>query len=257
MGASQKVAIVTGSTSGIGKAIAKTFLKEGMKVVITGLDEAEGKRMVEEATTSGAEAMYIFEDLRDPSGPSRIVAKTVDRWKALDIVVNNAGAVCNKSIDRISHDDWDALFQINLKAPFFMVQHALPWLRAAHGVIVNVSSINAIRNDVGNLVYDTMKAGLNQMTTGLALDLKSDGIRCNAVMPGGIGTPLLAQWMKQKLGDDKAAKERFDDELRSNTLGTTQQIADVVKFLVSEDASWVNGALIPVDGGAYLGPNSD
>ena len=252
MRAGTKIALVTGSTSGIGEAIAATLLRQGMHVAVTGLDRQQGQRIVTEAQASGRQALYINADLSNPDAPRAIVSDIIRQWGALDAVVNSAGVVCHKPLEDVLPDDWERLFRVNLQAPFFVVQNALPWLKRSKGVIVNVSSINAVRNDTNNVVYDTLKAGLNHMTTGLALDLLPYGIRCNAVMPGGTATPLLQDWFRQKFGDATNADEALSRELLSNTLASPQNIADVVAFLVSEQASWVNGALIPVDGGMHL-----
>ncbi|MBW7461990.1 SDR family oxidoreductase, partial [Paenibacillus sepulcri] len=133
----------------------------------------------------------------DRDAPARLVHEAAGRWGTIDIVVNNAALVCNKPVEEIVHEDWDRLLNVNLKAPFFLIQAALPWLRESRGSVINISSINGIRNDNNNLVYDTIKAGLNHMTQGLALDLRTAGIRFNALMPGGVATPLLNQWFRQ------------------------------------------------------------
>lgn len=248
-----QAAIVTGSTSGIGQAVAEALARRGARVTVTGLDRASGERIVEAIGQAAGQAMFIEADLTDPRAPERLAAETADRWGRIDIVVNNAAMVCSRPVERIAHEDWDALLQVNLKAPFFLVQAALPWLKRSRGTVVAVSSINGIRNDRNNLVYDTIKAALNHMTQGLALDLREAGIRCNAVMPGGVATPLLNQWYGQLLADPVEAEKRAEAAKRAPNVADPRQIADAVLYLCSAGASWLNGAVIPVDGGFHLG----
>ncbi|WP_171683799.1 SDR family NAD(P)-dependent oxidoreductase [Paenibacillus planticolens] len=172
---SDKVAIVTGSTSGIGESIAKTLAKQGVKVLVTGKEQEQGERIVEAIKSEGGAACLFISDLLDPRTPDQLVELAVSEWGRVDIIVNNAAMVCNKPIEDITHDDWDRLFTVNLKAPFFLVQAALPYLKAHKGTVINISSINGKLNDYHNLVYDTMKAGLNHMTSGLALDFPQRG----------------------------------------------------------------------------------
>lgn len=247
-----KVALITGSTSGIGRAAAVTLAKNGTKVTVTGRERIRGEEVVAEIAAVGGEAIFVQADLTDADTPSRLVAQTMDRWGKLDIVINNAAVVCNKPLEEVNHQDWDRLFTINLKAPFFLVQAALPSLEKSKGVILNISSINRWNNGRNNLVYDSMKACLNHMTRGLALDLREKGIRANVLMPGGVATPLLLEWFEQQHQSKEAALQAYE-KADGSRLGKPQQIADLIAMMVSDQASWVNGAEIPVDGGYFLG----
>lgn len=247
-----KVAIITGSTSGIGKAAARLLAGDGVKVLVTGLDSPGGEQTVQEIIHSGGEAFFVEADLLNPGTPATLVQQTVERWGRLDIVVNNAAMVCSKPIEQITHADWDRLFQVNLKAPFFLIQESLPWLRQRKGSVINVSSINAIRNAPNNVVYDTLKAALNHMTTGLALDLKEAGVRLNVLMPGGVATPLLNEWFRQFIEDPAEADRAADASKQQPSVGSPEQIALAILYLCREELSWINGAAIPVDGGFHL-----
>ncbi|QJD86839.1 SDR family NAD(P)-dependent oxidoreductase [Cohnella herbarum] len=248
-----QVAIVTGSTSGIGKAVAESLAKQGVRVVVCGRDEENGRQVVEGIERDGGTAIFVQADQLLPSAPDTIVEQAVKSWGRIDIVVNNAALVCNKPIETVQHEDWDRLFAVNVKSGFFLVQKALPYLKETRGSIVNISSLNSQKNIAGNFVYDSLKAALNHLTTGLALDLKDTGIRCNALLPAGIATPLLNDWFKQLMDDAVEAERVAESEKLRSDVGSPQQVADAVLFLCSGQASWVNGALIPMHGGHKLG----
>lgn len=246
-----KVALLTGSNSGIGKAAALELARHGVKVTIHGMNEERGRLTVEEICASGGEAMFVRQNLSLPDAPKQIIEQTISHWGSLDILVNNAALVCNKPIENIEHEDWDSLFTVNVKAPFFLIQEAIPWLkRSGEGVVINVSSINRLVNSPQNIVYDAMKAALNHMTRGLSLDLREANIRVNAIMPGGTDTPLLNEWFKIT----NHTPEQMEEIKRNEKfLGTPEQIADVISFLASKRSAWINGAEIPVDGGKFIG----
>lgn len=248
-----KVAIVTGSGSGIGKAVAETLARKGVFVIVCGRDAEKGRKVVEGIANEGGTALYVQVDQLQPSAPDTLVEAAVQAWGRIDYVINNAALVCNKPIEEVTHEDWDSLFAVNVKSGFFLVQKALPYLRESKGAIVNVSSFNGMQNNKGNFVYDSLKAALNHLTTGLTLELKGTGIRCNAVLPAGVATPLLNVWFKQLIKDPVEAERVAESEKLTESVASPQQIADIVAFLCSEQASWVNGALIPTHGGYQIG----
>ncbi len=244
-----KTAIVTGSTSGIGRAVAERLAAEGARVVVHGRNREAGEETVAAIAANGGEAIFVQADLLDAQAPGQLVAAATDKWGGLDFVVNNAALVCSKPIEDLTHDDWNRLFQVNLKTPFFLVQEALPWLELQGGSVVNVGSINGVKNAPNNLVYDSIKAGLNHMTRGIAKDLLGRGIRINTLMPGGVATPLIDQWFHQKFEDPAEAQRLADEEKAKPFMGMPEQIADAVVYLCGNGSSWVNGAVIPIDGG--------
>ncbi|MBB6634955.1 SDR family NAD(P)-dependent oxidoreductase [Cohnella thailandensis] len=248
-----KVAIVTGSTSGIGKAVAEKFSALGVRTVIHGRNREAGEQTVEEIRAAGGEALFVQADLLDTGAPLRLVGETIGVFGRIDYIVNNAALVCNKPIEEIEQDDWNRLFQVNLKTPFFLVQTALPWLTENKGAVVNVGSINGTLNKPGNVVYDSIKASLNHMTRGLALDLREKGIRVNTLMPGGVATPLIDAWFHQMYEDPAEAQRLADAEKAKPFMGLPEQIADAVLYLCGSGASWINGAVIPIDGGYNIG----
>lgn len=243
-----KVAIITGSTSGIGKAAALTLAGYGVKVVISGRDLTRGEEVVAEIVRNGGSALFVIADLADEDAPERLVSAGVEAWERIDIVINNAALTCNKSLENVNHEDWNRLFAVNVKAAFFIVKAALPWLKLNNGNVINVSSINRLINIPDNLIYDVMKAALNHMTRGLSLDLRKMGIRVNAIMPGGTATPMLTEWLERVLPTSDISKIEEQENVAS-----PQKIADVIVFLCSEKSGWINGAEIPLDGGYFLG----
>lgn len=248
-----KVAIVTGSASGIGKATVETLAQNGYRVLICDRDSDKGEQVAHSIRQNGGSAVFLEVDLMDSHTHSAIVDRAVAEWGRIDVVINNAAMVCNKAIESVTHEEWDRIFAVNLKAGFFLVQKALPYLKETRGRVVNISSTNGVKNGLNNFVYDSMKAALNHLTRGMALDLRETGIWINAIMPGGIATPLLNTWYNQYFGDSEKGERVAEEEKQKAHVGLPQQVADVVMFLCSEQASWVNGAVIPVDGGYYLG----
>lgn len=249
-----KVALITGSTSGIGRAAAIALARYGAKTVVHGQSEQRGADTVAAIAAEGGEAHFVRMNLAEPDAAQRLVEVAAERWGRLDIVVNNAALICNKPIEQVRHEDWDSLFAVNVKAPFFVVQAALPWFdRVGGGTVVNVSSTNRLVNSPDNVVYDAMKAALNHMTRGLSLDLRLAGrnVRVNAVMPGGTATPLLDKWLDMQHMSAGEKRELYERE--AGKIGTPEQIADAIAFLASERSGWINGGEIPVDGGHFLG----
>ncbi|WP_158602297.1 SDR family NAD(P)-dependent oxidoreductase [Cohnella endophytica] len=248
-----QVAIVTGASSGIGQAIAESLAGQGARVVVCGRDAEKGRKVVEGIERGGGTALFVQVDQVDPAAPDAIVTRAVEAWGRIDFVINNAALVCNKPIEAVSHEDWDRLFAVNVKSGFFLVQKALPYLKETRGSIVNISSLNSQKNIAGNFIYDSLKAALNHLTTGLTLDLRDTGIRCNALLPAGIATPLLNDWFKQLMEDPSEADRVAESEKLRADVGSPQQVADAVAYLCSSQASWVNGALIPLHGGFQIG----
>jgi NAD(P)-dependent dehydrogenase (short-subunit alcohol dehydrogenase family) len=246
-----KVALITGSTSGIGAAAASALAQHGVKVTVTGRNREQGEKLVEEIRAAEGQAFYIPTDLTHPDAPTQLVQEAVKYWNRLDIVVNNAAITCNKPLEAVTNADWDELFQLNVKAAFFIVQAALPWLEQRRGVVLNMSSINAWVNANNNFVYDCSKAALNHLTRGLALDLIHRGVRVNTLMPGGTHTPMLHQWIEQKFSAEQA-QETIEHLKRDPFVAAPQQIADIIVLMCSERSSWINGAEIPADGGKFL-----
>lgn len=248
-----KVAIITGSTSGIGQAIAELFAEQGIKVIISGRDAERGLAVVQSIRLKGGEALFIQVDLSDEQAPKKLVLKTTEAWGRLDILVNNAALILNKPLEEVAAVDWDQLFAVNLRSTFFIVQAALPWLTESKGCVLNIGSVNSWENCRHNFVYDCLKAALNHLTRGLSLELRDRGIRVNALLPGGTETPNLHKWMEQYIGDETQAQERLKKEVQKGFVADPRKIAEGALMLVNGQSDWINGSIIAIDGGLHIG----
>ena len=236
-----KVAIITGSSSGIGKAIASRLSHEGWSVVLNGhRSEEEGRLLVKELTNS----VYIDADVSDPAGALQLVTETLDVFGRLDALVNNAGIarqIPHDDLDAVEDEFWDRVFAVNLKGPWNMTKAARPHLEATHGQIINTASLAGLTAAGSSIPYAISKAGVVHMTKLLAKAL-GPKIRVNAVAPGYIETPLTRDW--------QPLREFIEVESPARRLGVPEDVAEVVHGLLT--MSYVTGAVIPIDGGLHL-----
>lgn len=241
-----KTAVVTGSARGIGKAIAHRLGTEGAKVVISDVLFDLASATAEEFRGAGVEALAIRADVTKYDDVASLVEETVTRFGSLDIVVNNAGITRDTLLLRMSEADWDLVLNINLKGAFLMTQAAAKvMIKQRSGRIINISSVVGRMGNAGQANYASSKAGLLGLTKSAAKELASRGITVNAVAPGYIATE-----MTEKLSD--AAKEAFLNNIPLKRPGTPDDIAGVVAFLASEDAAYLTGQVIGVDGGLLM-----
>jgi NAD(P)-dependent dehydrogenase (short-subunit alcohol dehydrogenase family) len=242
----ERVAVITGGTTGLGGATVKLFAQNGYRVLATNLDDQNG--YTDTLIADGLNVSFFAADLSNPQSASRaIIARAVELWGRLDVVVNCAARVEFKSVMDVTDEDWDAIYTVNLKAPFFMAQAAFPHLERVKGCIINVSSTNAWRVNKQNQLYDSLKAALNHLSKGLALEFRDAGVRVNALMPGGMNTPLITQWLEKALG-----RTPTEEESTSPMMAEPEWLAQGILALASDELRWINGAEIPMDGGAYL-----
>jgi NAD(P)-dependent dehydrogenase (short-subunit alcohol dehydrogenase family) len=243
-----KVALVTGATSGIGHATALRFAEAGAMVAAVGRDERRLHEVIEELQGVGAEALAVPSDVTEEEAPHRIVARTVERFGGLDVLVNAAGHISNGTIETTSLADWDAMLNVNLRAPFNLMQQAVPHLAGRRGNIVNVSSVTGLRAFPGVLAYCVSKAGLDQLTRCAALELAARGVRVNAVNPGVVVTEIHK---RGGMSEDEYAAflERSQSTHPLGRVGTAREVAELILFLASERAAWITGATYSIDGG--------
>jgi NAD(P)-dependent dehydrogenase (short-subunit alcohol dehydrogenase family) len=243
-GLSGKHAIVTGGAQGIGRAVVERLREEGVEVVVFDVDREKGADV--------ALAPGVTFELCDVSTESDVAAATsrvVERHGGVDILVNNAGLMAYFDSLTMAEADWERVLAVDLKGAWLCAKYAIPVMRArGGGAVVNVSSIHAFMTATGVFPYPVAKAGLVGLTRSLALDFGPDGIRVNAVCPGYVRTKLLDEWFAREV--DPAAAERHVVEAHPlRRIGSPSDIASVVTFLGSEEARFVSGALIVVDGG--------
>ena len=243
-----KTLLITGATSGIGKATALRFARAGASIAAVGRDEAALSRLKEEIDSSGAQCLAIRADLSLKEEAAMAVSKTTAHFEGIDVLVNAAGHLSTGTIEDTSLDAWDAMLRINLRAPFILMEKALPSIIARRGNIVNVSSVTGLRAFPGVLAYCVSKAGLDQLTRCAALELAAKGVRVNAVNPGVVVTEI------HKRGG--MTEEQYDAFLEHSKgthplgrVGQASEIAELIFFLASERASWITGATYSIDGG--------
>jgi NAD(P)-dependent dehydrogenase (short-subunit alcohol dehydrogenase family) len=243
-----KVAFVTGATSGIGQACAIAFAKAGAKVVCIGR-KAEALQDVEQTIREiGGEVLTINADLARENEAQRVVEEAIQGFGGIDVLVNAAGHLSNGTIENTSLEAWDEMMNVNVRAPFQLMQKALPSLIERRGNIVNVSSVTGLRAFPGVLAYCVSKAALDQLTRCSALELAAKGVRVNAVNPGVVVTEIH----KRGGMSDEAYAAFLEHSKTTHPLGRTgrpEEIAALVLYLASEQASWITGATYSIDGG--------
>ncbi|MET0858059.1 MAG: SDR family oxidoreductase [Telluria sp.] len=239
-GLRDKVAIVTGAAGGIGLACARRLLGEGARVVLADRDEARLQQACDALRTSVAARVLASRcDVGVEADVVATVELAIGTWERLDIVVNNAGLMLFKSIEELTEDDWRRVLQVDLLGAFFFIRQA--FLKMGRGgAIVNVSSVHALETSALVSAYAAAKAALLSLTRSAAIEAKLKGIRVNAILPGAVDTPML--WSNPNV---KSGVER----VRPDDVGTVDEIAAAIVFLASDDALFVHGAALRVDGG--------
>ncbi|MEM9856755.1 MAG: glucose 1-dehydrogenase [Bacteroidota bacterium] len=239
-----KVALITGGNSGIGLATAKLFAQEGANVVITGRREEALKEAVADI---GHDASYILADAAQAGSAQKSVGETVARYGKIDILFLNAGVAYFSPIESIDEDHFDTQFSINVKNPFFTIKAAVPHLGEGSVIISNTSIVNQKGFDHSG-VYSATKAALRSLTRVLASELKAKKIRTVSVAPGPVETPIYG-----KMGMDEATLQEmgagFAQSVPLGRFGSSEELAKAVLFLASDDASYINGVELEVDGG--------
>jgi NAD(P)-dependent dehydrogenase (short-subunit alcohol dehydrogenase family) len=243
-----EVAIVTGGSRGIGRAIVELFAQHGASVAFCGRDEDVGREALSELGEHG-EVEFQRADVASERDVAALTAACVDRFGPTTILVNNAGVNANYDAVEMTEDEWDAFFAIDLKAAWLAAKHVLPHMkRAGRGSIVNVSSLHGFATLDGFFPYAAAKSGLIGLTRSLALDYGPHGIRVNVVAPGFVRTRLVQESI-DRADDHQAAERAMVGGVALGRIGDPHEIASVVRFLASDEASYVTGASLLVDGG--------
>ncbi|MGN1467827.1 MAG: SDR family NAD(P)-dependent oxidoreductase [Ruminococcus sp.] len=242
-----KVAIVTGSTSGIGIGIARLFAAEGAKVVICGRREEKGQAVVERIKNEGGEASYHFMDITVTESIDKLFEDTAEKYGKIDILVNNAANVALKDgrVDELTLEMWDAIFQSDIRGTFYATKCVIPYMQKNEngGSIVNIGSMASCAGDLGSTAYACAKAGVDLLTQSTALQFGKQNIRCNCVRPGLIVTPENEAHVPQPV------KDIFTSNIMVNRYGCPEDIGHMCVYLASDESSYVTGQIVNVDGG--------
>lgn len=239
-----KVAIITGGTSGMGEASAKRFAEAGAHVVIAGRNNERGRKIAEEILNGGGDAVYFHTDISIEEDVKNLIAAVNEKYKKIDILFNNAGIFpVTPSLEEMEMSDWDNIMDINASGVVRMTKYAMPYLQETKGVILNNASVAGMQSFASGktYAYSASKAAVIQFTRMIAKVYGAD-VRANCICPGVIDTPIFVN----------RDFSRFHDIIPMHRVGTAEEVAKVANFLVSDDAGYINGAVIPVDGGQSL-----
>ena len=244
-----KVAIITGAGSGMGRVAAQMFAAEGAKVVVAEFDAAAGSETVDLVKASGGEASFVRADVSNETDAKAMVAHAVDRFGRLDVLYNNAGVMPEEDHSVIDTDvsTWDRVMAINVRGVFLACKYAIPrMIEQGSGSVINISSFVALLGcSVPQDAYTASKGAVLSMTRSLAVQFGPEGVRSNAICPGPVETPMLMEWL---LKDEEARKVRLARN-PTGRFGKPEEIVHMAVYLASDESRWTNGASLVVDGG--------
>ena len=244
-----KVALITGGTSGIGRATAVLFAREGAKVALTGRDEVRGRVVLHEVKSAGGEGIFIRSDVRLASDCSHAVDETIRTFKKIDLLFNNAGVFFPRTVPDCPEEEWDQTVDVNLKGTFLMSKYALPhMIERRAGVIVNNSSGWGLVGGDAAAAYCASKGGVVLLTKAMAIDHGRHGIRVNCICPGDVETPMLPEDARQR-GQTWEQYLQGAANRPLGRIGKPEEIARAVLFLATDDSSFMTGSALVVDGG--------
>ena len=252
----EKVALITGGASGIGKATAVRFCREGARVVVTDLDESQGHKVAEGLQEEGANCDFYGLDVRSESAWELVVGDVVRRWGRVDAFVANAGISFAKPVSEMSLEEWRQVHAVNLDGVFLGTKHAVRVMReqGTGGSIVIVSSASGIKASGGASAYCSSKAGVRLFAKAVALEIAADGIRVNTVVPAGVVTPMWSQMpffedLKRERGGEDGAYQALAEGTPLGRFAQPEEVAAGILYLSSDEASYVTGTDLVIDGG--------
>lgn len=250
---SGKVVIITGAGRGIGRRAALLFASEGAKLLLVDINAEAGESVAEEVLSEGGEAVFIKTDLTNAADVEAMVAAALERYGHIDVLYNNAGINHYGKLADTEESDWDKVMAVNVKSVYLTCKYVIPVMAAQNkGSIVNTGSTASLVGLKSLAVYTASKGAVLQLTRNMALDYAKDGIRVNALCPGVTATEMPQQVIDDD-PDPQAARERFDRVIPRGSMADPVEIANTALFLASDEASYITGAAIPVDGGYTAG----
>jgi len=244
-----KIAVVTGAGAGIGEATALLFAKEGAKVCCNSLSTS-AKDVVAKIKLSGGDAIFSQADVSREEEGKTIIDKTIETYGKIDILFNNAGIVVGGAIDTTSTEDWDRTMAVNVRGIYLVTKYAIPYLRKTQGVIINNSSSVAFKGVKDRVAYTASKGAVLSMTRAMAADYLDDNVRVNAICPGTTDSPSLVKRIKSRGGNYDEIRQGYIDRQPLKRLGTPEEIAEGVLFLVLNE--FCTGVSLLVDGGMTM-----
>lgn len=234
-----KVAIVTGASSGIGKAIAKKYREEGAEVVIADVNKEKGQKVAKEIECDFKEC-----DVADHENVEEVVESTVEKYGKLDIIVNNAGIAATSAIEDMDLDEWNRIESVDLDGVMHGTKAAIPHLKETEGCVINTASIYGLTGDVGSTAYNAAKGGVVNFTRSVADDVAEYNVRVNSICPGFVETS-----MTEGILEDEEFNQHVTNMTPLGRVAQPEEIAGVAVFLASDEASYITGVNLPVDGG--------
>ncbi len=243
-----KVVLISGATSGIGEAAAKRFASEGARVVCIGRNTQRGTALVAQIKKGSGEALFVAADVTDRSQVESAVRRAVDEYGQIDVLFNNAGVELISGCAEMTEEQWDNVVDTNLKSAFLLSKYCLPWLRKSQGVIINNGSELGLVGAPNYTAYCASKGGIVLFTKALALECAESKIRVNCVCPGATETGMLKREVAHYL-DDQAVRKSIIENIPIRRIASPEEIANTIAFLASEEAKYVTGAVLSVDGG--------
>lgn len=248
-----KVAIITGGNSGIGRATALLFAKEGARVVVAGRNAERGWQVVREITSQGGDAIFVKTDVSKSSEVRAMVEKTLEKYGRVDILFNNAALSPVGTVLTTSEKVWREVIDTNINGTFLCTRYVLPhMIKQKGGAIINTGSINSVMAMKDEAAYDASKGGVLMLTRATAIDFAKDNIRVNCILPGAIETPMMRDILRQA-ADPKEAEAELVRKHALGRIGDPVEVAKVALFLASDDSSFVTGSGVAVDGGMLGG----
>lgn len=247
-----KVAIVTGSSKGIGEGIARVFHKEGAKVVIVGRNDDTGMKMALELGAGEGRSVFIKTDVRKSQEIQDMISKTVETFGRIDVLVNNVGYHISKNAVETSEEEWEFIQETNLRSTFLCSKYTIPYLKKTEGNIINISSMVGQVGQPNAAAYSSTKGGQIAMTKNMAIDFAPNGIRVNVICPGWIQTPLVEDWFNQQ-EDPEASRRYIYGQHPLGRIGTIEECGHLAAFIASDEAGFITGSVFDIDGGVTLG----